>query len=76
MAKRIKMTRLDPSPSYRRVWRIVDGAVQQALDAHPEYIAKDANIRAVRISINKRVAGAVAAALAAGARLEDAGIRA
>lgn len=58
------MNRLEPrkpgaSPTYRQIWRVVDGAVDLALSAHPEYIAPGKNPRTVRNSIVKRVVGAI-----------------
>lgn len=47
------------SPTYRQIWRIVDGAVNEALKAHPEYLASKAKARTVRNSITKRVVGAI-----------------
>ena len=58
------MNRIEPekrpvTPTYRQVWRVVDGAVALALSAHPEYIAPGKNPRTVRNSIVKRVVGAI-----------------
>jgi hypothetical protein len=47
------------SPTYRQVWRVVDGAVREALRAHPDYIAAGHRAGKVRNSITKRVVGAV-----------------
>ncbi len=58
---------------YRRLWRIVDGAVADALYHHPEYLrpvkrgARPVE-RTARRSITKRVVGAVLADLAGTAR--------
>lgn len=49
---------------YRRLWRIVEGAVQLAIDAHPDYIV---DYRA-RASITKRVVGALQGHAAQAAR--------
>lgn len=43
---------------YRRIWRIVDGAVQDAFSRHPEYLT-EAGARSARLSIVKRVAGSI-----------------
>lgn len=55
--------RLEPDkptdPTYRQIWRVVDGVVKSALDAHPDFLASQAKIRTVRNSIVKRVAGAI-----------------
>ena len=57
------MTRLQPnaaaSPNYRQIWRVVDGAVDLALTAHPEFLAPAARPKTVRNSIVKRVTGAI-----------------
>lgn len=45
---------------YRRIWRVVDGAVADAFKCHPDYLARAEP--AVRVSINKRVVGALLAA--------------
>ena len=45
-------------PSYRKLWRLVDGAVKDALNMHPEYLT-DAGRRSARFSITKRVVGTV-----------------
>lgn len=47
------------SPDYRQIWRVVDGAVASALDAHPNYVAPGKKLRTVRNSIVKRVTGAI-----------------
>jgi hypothetical protein len=45
---------------YRQLWRVVDGAVRDALETHPEYLTPKGNIQsAARRSIVKRVTGAV-----------------
>jgi hypothetical protein len=47
--------------TYRRLWRIVDGAVMDAFKMHPDYLSdKGRRGRAARLSIVKRVTGAVA----------------
>lgn len=45
---------------YRRVWRLVNGAVADALKMHPDYVSTERQ-RAVRESIVKRVTGIIAA---------------
>lgn len=47
----------EAGPIYRQFWRIVDGAVASCFEAHPDYLARPE--RNVRMSINKRVAGAM-----------------
>lgn len=60
MTKRLPIGPTKPaSPTYRQVWRVVDGAVGLALDAHPEYIRPGKSERTVRNSIVKRVVGAL-----------------
>ena len=49
---------LHPGSDYRRVWRLVDGAVRDTILQHPDYLT-DEGKRYLRASINKRVAGAV-----------------
>ena len=44
--------------AYEQLWRVVDGAVADALLMHPEYLTK-AGQKWARQSINKRVVGAV-----------------
>jgi hypothetical protein len=56
------IARLQPEkgdPTYRQIWRVVDGAVTTALAAHPEFLAPTARLRTVRNSIVKRVVGAL-----------------
>jgi hypothetical protein len=49
-----------PSKEYRAYWRVVDGAVRNALDMHPDYLTnKGSNRSSARMSIVKRVVGAV-----------------
>ena len=55
--KRLKPPKL-PSKDYRSVWRIVDGAIKKALDAHPDYLSYNGQMyRSARMSIAKRVTG-------------------
>jgi hypothetical protein len=56
MPKRI--TPLKGSPSYRQFWRIVDGAVATAMEAHPHYFT-DRGLEKARTAIVKRVTGAL-----------------
>jgi hypothetical protein len=46
------------SSAYRQLWRVVDGAVFDALYNHPDYLT-DKGRYSARTSINKRVVGAV-----------------
>lgn len=43
---------------YRRLWRLVDGALADTIRHHPEYF-RTKDLRAVRQSIAKRVVGAI-----------------
>jgi len=45
------------SQYYAQLWRVVDGAVADAFNNHPDYLAKREKI--VRASVNKRVVGAI-----------------
>ena len=47
-----------PDREYRQIWRLVDGAVRDALETHPEYLTAQGHHNA-RGSIVKRVAGAI-----------------
>jgi len=55
--------RVKPPPGktgdYHALWKLVDGAVEDALTHHPDYLGKDVRRKVVRNSINKRVVGAV-----------------
>lgn len=57
------MRRLTPekagTPTYRQIWRVVDGAVASAFAAHPDYVAPGKPLSVVRNSITKRVTGAI-----------------
>ncbi len=44
--------------AYRQIWRIVDGAIRDTLENHPEYLTK-AGSRAARNSLTKRVVGSL-----------------
>lgn len=47
------------NPNFKRLWRVVDGAVADAFKMHPEYINPERAEWRVRSSINKRVVGAI-----------------
>jgi hypothetical protein len=47
-----------PSSAYGQLWRVVDGAVADALLQHPEYLTPAGRVACQR-SITKRVTGAV-----------------
>lgn len=55
---RTKIQSTSRGRAYRQLWRVVDGAVADALAAHPDYLTKKGEISA-RASIVKRVTGAV-----------------
>jgi len=44
--------------AYRQLWRVVDGAVRDALESHPDYLTRKGQASA-RMSITKRVTGAI-----------------
>lgn len=44
--------------AYRSLWRVVDGAVADCINKHPEYLT-DRGRRAMQSSITKRVTGSV-----------------
>ena len=44
--------------AYRQLWRVVDGAVRDALESHPDYLTKKGRASA-RVSVTKRVTGAI-----------------
>jgi len=46
------------SAAYRQLWRVVDGAVADAMKQHPDYYT-NSGTRKARASIVKRVTGAV-----------------
>ena len=48
----------DGLPAFRQLWRVVDGAVASAFDAHPDYLTGKGRSLA-RTSIVKRVVGQV-----------------
>ncbi len=55
------MKRLRPeksTPFYRQLWRVVDGAVADAFQNHPDYLTQR-GAKLARRSIAKRVVGAV-----------------
>lgn len=47
-----------PDAAYRQIWRVVDGAVRDTFENHPEYLTAKGRASAVR-SVTKRVTGAV-----------------
>ncbi len=47
-----------PGKQYGEIWRMVDGAVRDAFASHPEYV-QQSYLRSARLSITKRVTGAV-----------------
>lgn len=59
--------------AYRQLWEVVDQAVRDAFDCHPEYLT-DAGRQAAVMSINKRVVGSVIGHLAQ-RRLEAGALR-
>lgn len=59
--RRIKPPVQKTDPEYIRLWKIVDGAVRDALSHHPDYVSPTTSVKVVRNSIVKRVTGAVLA---------------
>lgn len=55
---------------YKRLWRIVDGAVMDAFKMHPEYLAGRTE-RVARTSVVKRVVGALMGSAKAEGRASD-----
>lgn len=55
-----KPLKSQPYSLYAKIWRIVDGAVKDALHKHPDYLTLKGRISA-RDSVNKRAVGAVQA---------------
>jgi hypothetical protein len=70
MPRRRQWKRAVPPPQKRgtgnfvQVWRIVDGAVADAIRAHPEYFRTNQNRADARRSIVKRVTGSIMGYLA------------
>jgi hypothetical protein len=60
MLRRKKPPKMAPYSLYSKIWRIVDGAVKDALHKHPDYLTLKGKISA-RESIDKRAVGAVQA---------------
>lgn len=56
---RARIAPRNADPVYRQFWRLIDGAVRDALLNHPDYIARGKSPRRVRQSIVKRVTGAL-----------------
>ena len=57
--RRLKPPKM-PSKEYRAYWRVIDGAVRNALDMHPDYLTNKGSTKScARMSIVKRVVGAV-----------------
>lgn len=69
MTRRAKTKPVRDGKAYRQLWRIVEGAVADALTNHPDYVPAHRRTIAAR-SITKRVVGSVLgyAAQAAGGR--------
>lgn len=57
--RRLKPPKL-PNSEYRAIWRVVDGAVRNAFDMHPDYLTeKGTRYSQARMSVVKRVTGAI-----------------
>lgn len=61
--KRTKPPPQKTETQYTKLWNIVDGAVLDAINCHPDYLNPQKSRKTVRASINKRVVGAVLASL-------------
>ena len=49
-----------PSTDYTQLWRVIDGAVRDAIEHHPDYLSdKGRQYASARRSIVKRAVGAV-----------------
>lgn len=49
-----------PGKAYRQLWRMVEGAVNNAFEAHPEYLSEAGAVnKSARMSVTKRVVGAL-----------------
>lgn len=58
--RRLKPPKEKPGGAYRQLWRVVDGAVTDALNQHPDYLTDRGLMHEnCRRSITKRVVGAV-----------------
>lgn len=57
--RRTKLPLGKDDPQYAQLWKIVDGAVADAFNNHPRYLAHTVSRKVVRTSINKRVVGAL-----------------
>ena len=57
--RRLAFPRGKDCPQYRKVWKLVDGAVAEAFRAHPDYLSDAVAAKTVRTSIVKRVTGAI-----------------
>lgn len=47
------------SEEYRRIWRLVDGAIRDAIATHPDYFPNRKRIPPMRVSLTKRIVGSV-----------------
>lgn len=56
--KRLRLKPQKGGARYRKLWRVVDGAVFDTLNCHPEYVSASRRAE-VRSSVTKRVVGAV-----------------
>jgi hypothetical protein len=61
--ERLRTPRNKPGAEYKAIWRLIDGAILDALKHHPEYIAPERQ-QAARNSIIKRATGNVVGYLA------------
>ena len=58
-AGRRKGLRPEDSLAYRQFWRIIDGAVVDAINNHPTYLRDKRLLRYMRVSVTKRAVGSL-----------------
>ena len=59
MIRRRKGLRPDDSAAYKQFWRIIDGAVVDAINNHPTYLSDKKLLRYLRVSVTKRAVGSL-----------------
>lgn len=57
--RRRKGVRADDTAVYKQFWRIIDGAVVDAINNHPRYLRDPALLRYLRVSVTKRAVGSL-----------------
>ncbi len=61
--RRVKPPPQKTDSEYKRLWKIIDGAVADSFFHHKDYLNPQVSPKVVRNSINKRVTGAIEASL-------------